>query len=219
MTFIINLSTIVLYMGNKEDRKFLKKLCTKYKVSVLTDCQGDVASSKDIYSEEDLRDENIYECNKPVTPAVLDDILGLSCFYVALKLDYDAFRQVLLSIGKEDKNETNETNTQSKEEKTMGNVTDTFKTVMSMKMLSGIMKNGEQDLGKLFLMQQMMNGEPLKVTDVIKSKLIKQFDLDKEGDLPIEKVMLLQMLDGGEVDLSQLLTFKMMGSLFDEEKK
>lgn len=216
MTFIINLSAIVLNMGKPNDREFLKKLCAEHTVSVLTDFQGNVAHSKKKYSEEDLRDENINECNMPVTPGVLDVILDLACSYVALKLDYDTFKQVLLSLNKDDKNKTN---TQSKEEKTMGNVTDTFKTVMSMKMLSGIMKDGEQDLGKLFLMQQMMNGEPLKITDVIKSKLIKQFDLDKEGDLPIEKVMLLQMLDGGEIDLSQLLTFKMMGSLFDEDKK
>ena len=105
----------------------------------------------------------------------------------------------------------------SKEVNTMANVTESFKTVMSMKMLSSIMKDKDQDLGKLFLMQQMMNGEPLQVTDVIKSKLIKQFDLSEDADLPLEKVMLLQMLDGGQVDMNQLIMFKMMGSLFDDE--
>ena len=99
----------------------------------------------------------------------------------------------------------------------MANVTESYKTVMSMKMLSSIMKDKDQDLGKLFLMQQMMNGESLQVTDVIKSKLIEQFDLSKDADLPLEKVMLLQMLDGGQVEMNQLIMFKMMGSLFDDE--
>lgn len=100
---------------------------------------------------------------------------------------------------------------------TMANVNESFKTVLSMKMLKGIMKDGDADLGKLFLMQQMTNGQPLQVTDVIKSKLINEFALDKDGDLPLEKVLLLQMLDSGSVDLSQLIMFKMMGSLLDED--
>ena len=100
---------------------------------------------------------------------------------------------------------------------TMANVNESFKTVLSMKMLKGIMKDGDADLGKLFLMQQMTNGQPLQVSDVIKSKLINEFSLDKDGDLPLEKVLLLQMLDSGSVDLSQLIMFKMMGSLFDED--
>lgn len=100
---------------------------------------------------------------------------------------------------------------------TMANVNESFKTVLSMKMLKGIMKDGDADLGKLFLMQQMTNGQPLQVSDVIKSKLINEFSLDKDGDLPLEKVLLLQMLDSGSVDLSQLIMFKMMGSLLDED--
>lgn len=100
---------------------------------------------------------------------------------------------------------------------TMANVNESFKTVLSMKMLKGIMKDDNADLGKLFLMQQMTNGQPLQVSDVIKSKLINEFALDKDGDLPLEKVLLLQMLDSGSVDLSQLIMFKMMGSLLDED--
>ena len=100
---------------------------------------------------------------------------------------------------------------------TMANVNESFKTVLSMKMLKGIMKDGDADLGKLFLMQQMTNGQPLQVSDVIKSKLINEFALDKDGDLPLEKVLLLQMLDSGSIDLSQLIMFKMMGSLLDED--
>jgi len=111
----------------------------------------------------------------------------------------------------------NNKNTTVKEDKTMGNVNESYKTIMSMKMLSAIMKDDKQDLGKLFLMQQMMNGETITVTDVIKSKLIKQFDLSDDKELPIEKVMLLQMLDDGSIDLSQLLQYKMMSTFLSGE--
>lgn len=100
--------------------------------------------------------------------------------------------------------------------KSMSKASETMQTVISMKMLNGLMKNGEQDLGKLMIMQQMMGGEKIQVTDVIKAKLINEFSLDKSGDLPLEKVMLMQMLDGGEVDTSQILAMKMLGSVLDE---
>lgn len=101
--------------------------------------------------------------------------------------------------------------------KSMSKASETMQTVISMKMLNGLMKNGEQDLGKLMIMQQMMGGEKIKVTDVLKARLINEFSLDKSGELPLEKVMLMQMLDGGEVDISQILAMKMLGSVLDNE--
>lgn len=106
-----------------------------------------------------------------------------------------------------------------KENKIMAsNVGETFGTLISMKMLKSVMKDDtDQDLGKLVLMQQMMNGESLRVTDVVKSKIISQFDLTSDEELPLKKVMLLQMLDGGEIDMSQLIMLKMMESMFDDD--
>lgn len=106
----------------------------------------------------------------------------------------------------------------------MSKASETMQMVVSMKMLKGLMSDGkgkEADLGKLMIMQQMMSGEKLQVSDVLKAKLINEFSLDESKDLPIEKVMLLQMLDGGEIDMTQLISMKMFGELFkdDEEKK
>lgn len=95
---------------------------------------------------------------------------------------------------------------------------DVLKTMMSMKMLNSVMKDGDPDIGKLLLMQQLTSGQPLQVTDVIKSKIIDKFSLDKDEDLSIEKILLLQMLDSGKVDINQLLTLKMMTSLLKEEE-
>lgn len=103
--------------------------------------------------------------------------------------------------------------------KSMSKASETMQSVISMKMLNGLMKNGEQDIGKLMIMQQMMGGEKIQVTDVLKARLISEFSLDKSGELPLEKVMLMQMLDGGELDVSQILAMKMLGSVLDEETK
>lgn len=108
--------------------------------------------------------------------------------------------------------------------KSMSKASETMQMVVSMKMLKGLLSDGkgkEADLGKLIIMQQMMSGEKLQVSDVLKAKLINEFSLDESKDLPIEKVMLLQMLDGGEIDMTQLISMKMFGELFkdDEEKK
>lgn len=100
--------------------------------------------------------------------------------------------------------------------KSMSKASETMQSVISMKMLNGLMKNGEQDLGKLMIMQQMMGGEKIQVTDVLKARLISEFSLDKSGELPLEKVMLMQMLEGGELDVSQILAMKMLGSVIDE---
>ena len=74
------------------------------------------------------------------------------------------------------------------------------------------------DIGKLMLMQSLTNGQSIKITDVIKSKIISNLKLDGD-DLPLEKVMLLQMLDEGELDVGQLILFKMVGSMFDDSDK
>lgn len=104
--------------------------------------------------------------------------------------------------------------TSNKKGNKMANTNDMINSMMMMKMLDG--KN-DLDLGKIMLMQSFSKGEPIKVTDVVKSKIISTLKLDGD-DLPLEKVMLLQMLDDNQLDLNQLIAFKMLGSMFDEKK-
>lgn len=104
--------------------------------------------------------------------------------------------------------------TSNKEGNKMANTNDMINSMMMMKMLDG--KN-DLDIGKIMLMQSFSKGEPIKITDVVKSKIISTLKLDGD-DLPLEKVMLLQMLDDNQLDLNQLIAFKMLGSMFDEKK-
>ena len=97
----------------------------------------------------------------------------------------------------------------------MTNTNDMISSMMMMKLVDG--KSDSIDLGKLVLMQSLSKGEPIKISDVVKSKLISTLKLDGD-DLPLEKVMLLQMLDSNQLDVNQLVMFKMLGSMFDEKK-
>lgn len=106
------------------------------------------------------------------------------------------------------------TNTNNREAK-MTNTNDMISSMMMMKLVDG--KSDSIDLGKLVLMQSLSKGEPIKISDVVKSKLISTLKLDGD-DLPLEKVMLLQMLDNNQLDVNQLVMFKMLGSMFDEKK-
>lgn len=106
--------------------------------------------------------------------------------------------------------------------KKMSGSKDLFRTVMSMKMLSGLSQGeGDMDLGKLYLLQQMSSGEKLQLTDVMKSKLISKLKLaDNNDDLPLDKLMLMQMLDNEDgVDVSQIVMMKMMEGMFKEKKE
>ena len=95
-------------------------------------------------------------------------------------------------------------------------------TVVSMKMLKSVMRDGKEDmdLGKLFMLQAFSQGEKIEVTDMLKAKLMSEFDLSgKKKDLSLEKVLLLQMLDSGTIDIGQLLAVKMLGEEFSSDDK
>ncbi len=69
------------------------------------------------------------------------------------------------------------------------------------------------------MMQQVLGGSVIKVTDVIKAKIMEKFALgDKDvDDLPLDKLLLLQMLDKGSIDIQQLIQFKMLSKMLEED--
>lgn len=93
--------------------------------------------------------------------------------------------------------------------------------MLSMKMLKNIFDSDAKDIniGKLMMMQQVLGGSVIKVTDVIKAKIMEKFALDDKDvdDLPLEKILLLQMLDKGSIDIQQLIQFKMMSKMLEED--
>lgn len=93
--------------------------------------------------------------------------------------------------------------------------------MLGMKMLKSIFDSDAKELniGKLMMMQQVLGGSAIQVTDVIKAKIMEQFALDNKDvdDLPLEKILLLQMLDKGSIDIQQLIQFKMMSKMLEED--
>ena len=93
--------------------------------------------------------------------------------------------------------------------------------LITMKMMNKLFDgDGDLDIGKMYLLQSLQNNGTIQIDDVLKSKLISKFGLDKDTeDLSVEKLMLLKMLQSGEFDITQLITMKMMDKLLDDDKK
>lgn len=96
-----------------------------------------------------------------------------------------------------------------------------IQSMMSMKMLKGLMDGKKDiDLGKMYLMQVMTEGKGIQIDQVMKSKILSKFKLDGDkDDMSIEQLMLLQMLDKGNLDIPTLIAMKMLGSMFNDEEK
>ena len=114
-----------------------------------------------------------------------------------------------------------------KENITMANIGMDFGKALRTKMiLSAIDKmNGDIDVGTLIKLQctlSMFGCDGCAIDDsmkqIIAAKFMINFD-EKNDDLPIDKLAVLDMLNNGQLDISRLLSIKMMSKLFDETKK
>ena len=148
--------------------------------------------------------------------------ISLDDFEAIMDNNFSANERITLYEKKSTNNDgsvrtSNKNNNNTIGEKNM-NSNEMLSNLVTMKMVDAMSKGGDMDIGKLMLMQSLTKGQPIKITDVIKSKIISNLKLDGD-DLPLEKVMLLQMLDEGELDVNQLITFKMIGSMFEEKKE
>lgn len=97
--------------------------------------------------------------------------------------------------------------------------------LISLKMLSSISNNEEFDVGKLIMIQSITGGNSVKISDVMKAKLCAALlkDDQKVEDLPLEKLMLYNMFDSGNIDVNSLIQLKLTSKLFltedDSDKK
>lgn len=124
---------------------------------------------------------------------------------------------------------TNQTNT--KEENNM--TTENNKTVninnkldiagmMKMKMADAMIKGGNDiQYDKLMTMQAIGEDGKIDIAKMMAAKMQGKLmqELDKGEDLPLEKLMMLQMLQDGDFDINKLIQIKLIGKLFGEETK
>lgn len=87
--------------------------------------------------------------------------------------------------------------------------------IISLKMLSSISNNEEFDIGKLMMIQSITGGKSVQISDIMKAKLCSALlkDDQKVEDLPIEKLMLYNMFDSGNIDVNSIIQMKFASKL------
>lgn len=109
-------------------------------------------------------------------------------------------------------NSSNNKTTNNKEPNTMKN---NFSDIINMKMMMSIINNkGEIDLTKLMVLQSFAKDGTIEVTDIIKTKLTEKIlkDTKSTEDLPVEKLAFINMLNNGNLDLQEIIKYKMLSS-------
>lgn len=126
------------------------------------------------------------------------------------------------------------TNTIQKENEIMAQETTTTKNLninkkvdvagmIKVKMAESMMKkDGEVNFGKMMMMDAFDENGQVDFNKMIQAKMMGNFmnSIEKDEDVPLEKLMMLQMVQNGNFDVNQLVMLKMMDKLFkDDEKK
>ena len=131
------------------------------------------------------------------------------------------------------KTTTTKTNTIQKENEIMAQETTTTKNLninkkidvagmIKVKMAETMMKkDGDVDFGKMMMMDAFDENGQIDISKMMQAKMMSTLmgSLEKNEDIPLEKLMMIQMIQSGNFDLNQVLMMKMMDKLFTDEKK
>ena len=86
--------------------------------------------------------------------------------------------------------------------------------IISMKVMTSLIDSDKElDLGKLALVQSLSNGGQFQITDVVKAKILSKLSInDKTNaeDLPIEKLVILKMLEEGNFDVMEIIKARLI---------
>ena len=126
------------------------------------------------------------------------------------------------------------TNTNQKENETMAQETNTTTKnlniskkidvagMIKVKMAESMMKkDGEVNFGKMMMMDAFDENGQVDISKMMQAKMMGTLmnSLEKDEDIPLEKLMMLQMMQSGNFDVNQLLMIKMMDKLFKDSEK
>lgn len=128
---------------------------------------------------------------------------------------------------------TTKTNTNQKENETMAQETTTTKNLninkkidvagmIKVKMAETMMKkDGDVDFGKMMMMDAFDENGQVDINKMMQAKMMGTLmgSLEKNEDIPLEKLMMIQMMQSGNFDLNQIVMMKMMDKLFTDDKK
>lgn len=131
------------------------------------------------------------------------------------------------------KTTTTKTNTNQKENEIMAQETTTTKNLninkkidvagmIKVKMAETMMKkDGDVDFGKMMMMDAFDENGQVDINKMMQAKMMGTLmgSLEKNEDIPLEKLMMIQMMQSGNFDLNQIVMMKMMDKLFTDDKK
>lgn len=131
------------------------------------------------------------------------------------------------------KTTTTKTNTIQKENEIMAQETTTTKNLninkkidvagmIKVKMAETMMKkDGDVDFGKMMMMDAFDENGQVDINKMMQAKMMGTLmgSLEKNEDIPLEKLMMIQMMQSGNFDLNQIVMMKMMDKLFTDDKK
>lgn len=198
-------SGIEFYYGNEKYMSiYIKSLCANYYLF------GNVLFKKGFSIEE----MNKLYSTIPIDSSYVIDFDRSDCRQMIYKIKKDCIglTDTIYMYNEKDKNKANKAVKNNKEQNTMKN---NFSDIINMKMMMGIINNkGEIDLTKLMVLQSFAKDGNIEVTDIIKTKLTEKIlkDVNSKEDLPLEKLALINMLDSGNLDLQEIIKYKMLSS-------
>lgn len=124
------------------------------------------------------------------------------------------------------------TNTNQKENETMAQETTNTNLNISkkidvagmikVKMAESMMKkDGEVNFGKMMMMDAFDENGQVDIGKMMQAKMMGTLmsSLEKDEDIPLEKLMMLQMMQSGNFDVNQLVMIMMMDKLFKDGEK
>ena len=90
--------------------------------------------------------------------------------------------------------------------------------LLKFKMLSEMLKDGNDISFEKVAMFNCLSGGSFEISEVLKAKLMSSLMKDDKAieNLPVEKLMVIQMLEDGEFDAQKLLEFKLAEKLLAE---
>lgn len=150
--------------------------------------------------------------------SIIDIDLSTSYRYIAILCDSEDIEYLIDVI---DLNSNNDNNESSTEDNMNTNSTFDFQSVLNFKLLSKFLNSSSDDLDftKIMMLQSITSGKPIEVTEVLKNKLMGQLISDDSttDDLPIDKFLVINMLEKGSIEVNQVISMKILTKFLNDD--
>ena len=92
--------------------------------------------------------------------------------------------------------------------------------MMKVKMAEAMFKkDGEIDYSKLMMMDAIGDDGKVNISKVIEAKMNGKImkAIESGEEIPLDKLMILQAMQGGQIDYNQIYMYKIIGNMLDDD--